>query len=125
MDYETFLYELMDAEPAVFAGAVIDKKGILKYQTDNWDLQQEIDEVNEVIDEARKPDGQNPGKIQIMKISYMVVEFTPERVIGTNVMHKGHIILSMGDNGTIVAFIDPAKGPRDALFNVQTFARKL
>ncbi|MCK5345867.1 MAG: hypothetical protein KAR20_20800 [Candidatus Heimdallarchaeota archaeon] len=125
MDFETHIFELMDAEPAVFAGAVIDKKGILQYQTDNWDLQQEIDELNEIIDEARKPDGSNPGKIQIMKVSYMVVEFTPERVIGTNVARKGHIIISLGDNGAIIAFIDPTKGPRDALFNVQSFARKL
>lgn len=125
MDYEQFIFELMDSEPAVFAGAVIDKKGVLKYQTDNWDLQQEIDEINEIIDEARKPEGSNPGKITIMKVSYMVVEFTPERVIGTNVAHKGHIIISLGDNGAIIAFIDPSKGPRDALFNVQSFARKL
>ena len=125
MDYENFIFELLDAEPAVAAGAVIDKKGVLQYQTENWDLQQEIDDVNEIIDEARKPDGKNPGKITVMKISYMIVEFTPERVIGTNVARKGHIIISLGDNGAIVAFIDPSKGPRDALFNVQSFARKL
>ena len=125
MEYESFIFELMDAEPAVFGGAVIDKNGKLVYQTENWDLQQDIDKLNDIIDEAKKTDGTSPGKMEIMKIGYMIVEFTPERVIATNVMHKGHIILGMGDNGSIVAYIDPAKGPRDALFNVQNFVRKL
>ena len=125
MEYETFIFELMDAEPAVFGGAVIDKNGKLVYQTENWDLQQDIDQLNDVIAEAQLTEGKNPGKLEIMKISYMVVEFTPERVIATNVTHKGHIILGMGINGAIVAFIDPSKGPRDALFNVQNFVRKL
>ncbi|UYP48073.1 hypothetical protein NEF87_004358 [Candidatus Lokiarchaeum ossiferum] len=125
MDYEEFIFELLDAEPAVLGGAVIDTTGNLLYQTENWDLQQEIDEINSIIAEAQKPDGKNPGKIKIMEVGYMIIEFTPERIIATNVAQKGHIIVAIGDNGSIVAYIDPSKGPRDALFNVQSFSRKL
>ena len=125
MDYEEFIFELLDAEPAVLGGAVIDINGNLMYQTENWDLQQEIDQINAVISEAQKSDGNNPGKLEIMKVSYMIVELTPERIIATNVARKGHVIIAMGDNGSVVAYIDPNRGPRDALFNVQTFSRKL
>ncbi|MHA1675381.1 MAG: hypothetical protein ACTSYI_17355, partial [Promethearchaeota archaeon] len=125
MDYEKMISELMDAEPAVFGAAVINKNNELVYQTENWDLQQEINTISATITEAKKDDGKNPGKIQIMKVSYMVVEFTPERIIATNVARKGHVIVAMADGGTIVAYIDPTKGPRDALFNVQNFSRKL
>jgi len=125
MDYEEFVFELMDAEPAVLGGAVIDASGNLLYQTENWDLQQEMDQINSVIAEAQKAEGSNPGKLTIMEISYMIVELTPERIIATNVARKGHVIIGMSDNGSVVAYIDPNSGPRDALFNVQTFSRKL
>ncbi|MHA1584593.1 MAG: hypothetical protein ACTSWL_05010 [Promethearchaeota archaeon] len=125
MDYEKFILELLDAEPAVFGSAVIDKEGTLLYQTENWDLQQELPEINNVIIEAKKADGKNPGRIEVMKIAYMIVEFTPERVIATNVARKGHIVITLGENGTLISFIDPTVTPRDALFNLQTFARKL
>ena len=119
------IFELMDAEPAVFGGAVLDKRGTLLYQTENWDLNQDLPKINEVIKESQKDEGEKPSRIEIMKIGYMVVEFTPERIIATNVTHKGHIIIAVGSNGALVTYIDPKKGPRDALFNVQTFARKL
>ena len=125
MEYEEFIYELMDTEPAVFGGAVIDPNGTLLYQTENWDLQQDIQQINSIIEEAKKENAVNPGRIEIMKVSYMIVELTPERVIATNVTHKGHIIIAIGSTGTIVAYIDPATGPRDALFNVQAFVRRL
>ena len=127
MDYEEFIFNLMDAEPSVFGGAVISKNGELLYQTENWDVSQDLDKINRVIAESQKPEGEakNPGKLSIMKISYMIVEMIPERIIGTNVSHKGHIIIANADNGSIVTFIDPSKGPRDALFNVQSSSRKL
>lgn len=125
MDYEKLLFELLDTEPAVFGGAVINPNQELVYQTENWDLQQEIDGIAEAIKESQKPDGNNPGRLQIMKITYMIVEFTPERIIATNVSKKGHIIIAMHNGWSLVAFIDPNKGPRDALFNVQSFVRRL
>ncbi|MHA1613068.1 MAG: hypothetical protein ACTSYU_13505 [Promethearchaeota archaeon] len=125
MEYEKMIFELMDAEPAVFGAAVINNNSELVYQTENWDLQQEIDPILAAITEAKKDDGKNPGSIKIMKVSYMIVEFTPERIIATNVARKGHVIIAMAEGGTIVAYIDPTKGPRDALFNVQSFSRKM
>ena len=125
MDYEEFIFELMDAEPAVLGGAVIDAGGNLMFQTENWDLQQEMDQINAVIADAQKTDGSNPGKLVIMEVGYMIVELTPERIIATNVAHKGHVIIGMGDNGSVIAYIDPNGAPRDALFNVQTFSRRL
>jgi len=63
--------------------------------------------------------------LSVMKIKYMIVEFTPERIIATNVARKGHIIIAPVDKGALICYIDPAKGPRDALFNVQKAASQL
>jgi len=125
MDYEEFIFELMDAEPAVLGAAIISNDGNLLYQTENWDITQNLSVVNSIITECKKPDGNNPGRLEVMKIGYMIIEFTPERVIATNAARKGHIIITPGGSGTIISFIDPSTGPRDALFNLQSFAQKL
>jgi len=108
-----------------FGGALIDSSGNLIFQTENWDLSQDLDQINSAIKESQKPDGKNPGSISIMKLTYMVIEFIPERIIATNVMKKGHIIIAPSKKATLVTFIDPTKGPRDILFVIQNFARKL
>lgn len=119
MDFESFIFQLMDTEPAVFGGAVINNAGKLAYQTENWDITADVPQLVQVIG------GQNPGSLTIMKLKYMIVEYTPERIIATNVGRKGHIIVCPVEKGALVTYIDPAKGPRDALFNTQQAAIKL
>lgn len=127
MDYEEFIFSLMDAEPAVLGGAIIDPDGNLVYQTENWEISGDVEQINGLVTEALKEDAKQPPSLSIMKLKYMIVEFTPERIIATNVQRKGHIIIAPVGKGkaSLVTYIDPAKGPRDALFNVQTFANKL
>ena len=125
VDYENLIFDLLDSEPSIFGGALIDKSGKLLFQTENWDISQDLDQLKSVIAESQKPDGKNPGTISLMKLSYMVIEFIPERIIATNVMKKGHIIIAPSKKATLVTFIDPTKGPRDVLFVIQNFARKL
>ncbi len=127
MDHEDFVFSLMHAEPAVFDAAVIDSDGNLVYQTDNWEISADVDQINHLVTEVLKEDGKKSPSLKIMKLKYMIVEFTPERIIATNVQRKGHIILAPVGKGkaSLVTYIDPSKGPRDALFNVQNFASKL
>jgi len=127
MDYEDFIFSLMDAEPAVYGGAVINPDGELVYQTENWEISDDVPQINEMVTEVLKEDGKKSSSLHIMKLKYMVVEFTPERIIATNVKRKGHVIVAPVGKGkaALVTYIDPARGPRDALFNVQNFAGKL
>jgi len=125
VDYENLIFDLLDSEPSIFGCALIDSSGKILFQTENWDISQDLDQLKSVIAESQKPDGKNPGTISIMKLSYMIIEFIPERIIATNVMKKGHIIIAPSKKATLVTFIDPTKGPRDVLFVIQNFARKL
>ena len=119
MDFESFVFQLMDTEAAVFGGAVINNAGQVAYQTENWDIRGDAQQLLQILG------GQNPGSLSIMKLKYMIVEFIPERIIATNVARKGHIIICPIEKGALITYIDPAKGPRDALFNVQQAALKL
>lgn len=125
MDYEKIVFDLLDSEPSIFGGAIIDSSGKLIFQTENWDISQDLDQLKSIIAESQKPDGKNPGTISIMKVSYMVIEFIPERIIATNVTKKGHIIIAPSKKATLITFVDPNIGPRDVLFVIQNFARKL
>ena len=59
MDYEKFIFDIIDSEPAIFGGAIIDSNGKLIFQTENWDISQDLDQLNSAIAECQKPDGKN------------------------------------------------------------------
>ncbi|MHA1729479.1 MAG: profilin family protein [Promethearchaeota archaeon] len=118
MQVEEVMDELLDSEQNVGGIAVISKDGDLIFQTENWDLNSE---VGNIINTVKSPE----GSIIILGIKYMIVESTLERIIGTNIRGKGHVILAPFEDGVLVTYIMPQAGPRDALFNVQSFAKKL
>ncbi|MFO8020593.1 MAG: hypothetical protein R6U96_18365 [Promethearchaeia archaeon] len=122
-EIEKIVDELLNEEQNIFGVAVIGKDGSLLMQTENWDITNDLEKINELINSE-----EGIGRIEIQGIRYMVVENTPERKIGTNVTGKGHIIICpipVGGSGALVSYINPQVGPRDALFNAQDFAKKL
>ncbi|MHA1819739.1 MAG: profilin family protein [Promethearchaeota archaeon] len=117
-EVENIIDELLDNEPNVGGAAVISNDGKIIYQTENWDLTPEVENVLNTVKSSS-------SSITLFGIKYMIVENTPERIIGTNIQGKGHIIIAPFNEGVLLTFIVPQVGPRDALFNVQSFAMKL
>lgn len=118
-DIEDLIDGLLEAEPNVYGVAIIDSNGNLKTQTDNWNIVNDVPALIPIIE------GNNPGKVSIQGINYIIVEAEPERIIGTNVAKKGHIIIApIKGKAALICFINPMAGPRDALFHVQDFTRK-
>ena len=126
---DSVIDDLLNADENVHAVAIVGKDGSLLTQTENWDVSTDLSVINGLI-------GDNPGlggksassSITVQGVRYMIVENEPERKISTNITGKGHLIISPsppGGNGAIVCFINPAAGPRDALFNIQDAAKKL
>ena len=116
-EVENIVDGLLDAEENVGAVAVLSKSGNVVYQTENWDLTAEVSNILGVIDGG--------SSLAVLGVKYMIVENTPERIIGTNITGKGHMIIAPFNDGALVTFIIPQCGPRDALFNVQETAAKL
>lgn len=115
---ENLIDELIEEEQNVGGAAVISNSGELIFQTENWDLSSEIENILNVVESPK-------SSIILLDMKYMIVENTPERIIGTNLKGKGHLILAPFEKGVLVTYIIPQAGPRDALFNVQTFAQKI
>jgi len=109
----------MDLQENIYGVAVInsnDKKII--YQTENWDV---TPDVNNFLNAWEN----NESSVLISNVKYMIVENTPERLVGTNVTGKGHIIGASAGPARILCYINPAIGPRDALQDIQLQTNKI
>lgn len=127
-EIEGIIDELLDEEQNIFGVAVISKDGNLITQTENWNLNSDLNAINELLTQKLELGEKGITNLTLQGIKYMIVENTEERKIGTNIMHKGHVIICpipIGGTGALITYINPQVGPRDALFSVQDFAKKL
>ncbi|MHA1679947.1 MAG: hypothetical protein ACTSUE_03000 [Promethearchaeota archaeon] len=111
---------LMDIEENIYGIALIDAAGKVLWQTENWDLTADAPAFINAWNN-------NTGSVTLLTIKYMIVENTPERLIGTNVTGKGHIIgASVATNNLkVLCYINPVIGPRDALQDIQLQCLKI
>jgi len=127
-EIEAIIDELLSEEQNIFGVAIISKSGSLLTQTQNWNLKNDLEQINKLLGTQLALGQKGISSITIQGIKYMMVENTEERKIGTNITGKGHIIIApipIGGTGALVCYINPQVGPRDALFTVQTYALKL
>ena len=131
MSLENIIDELLDVEQNIYGVAIIGKDGSLVTQTENWDISGDLnkDEGLNILLQTKLELGQKGmTSIVIQGVKYMIVENTEERKIATNITGKGHVIICpipIGGTGALVCYINPQVGPRDALFAVQEYAKKL
>ena len=127
-EIESIIDDLLNTEENVFGVAIIGQDGNLITQTENWDVSGDLSALNELLHLKLELGEKGITSISIQGIKYMIVENTEERKIGTNVTGKGHLVIApvpIGGTGALVCYINPAAGPRDALYNIQEFAKKL
>ena len=128
MSIENIIDDLLNEEQNIFGVAIISKDGELITQTENWDLSNDLELINELIQTKLELGEKGITSIVIQGIKYMIVENTEERKIGTNITGKGHVIIApipIGGTGALICYINPQVGPRDALFTIQNYALKL
>jgi len=115
---ENLVWEVIDVDNNIGGVCVINKSGKIVFQTNNWDLTNDADALLKLNEAA--------SSVSILGIRYMIVENVPERIIGTNVTGKGHVIICpAGKAGIVVFYVVPTAGPRDALFNAMTYSSKI
>ncbi|MFX0011581.1 MAG: hypothetical protein ACFE9R_14810 [Candidatus Hermodarchaeota archaeon] len=127
-EIERLINELLNEEQNVHGVAVINTSGALITQTENWDISNDLSLINELLQTKLSLGEKGISSITIQGIKFMIVENTEERKIGTNITGKGHVIIApvpIGGAGALVCYINPQASPRDALFTVQEFAKKL
>jgi predicted regulator of Ras-like GTPase activity (Roadblock/LC7/MglB family) len=127
-EIESIIDALLNAEENILGVAIIGKSGNLITQTENWDIAGDLTILNELLNLKLELGERGITSISVQSIKYMIVENTEERKIGTNITGKGHLIIApvpIGGTGALICYINPAAGPRDALYNIQEFAKNL
>jgi len=127
-EIETIIDDLLSEEQNIFGVAIINKSGTLVTQTENWNLSNDLGDINKLLGAKLELGQRGMTNITVQGIKYMMVENTEERKIGTNITGKGHLIIApipIGGTGALICYINPQAGPRDALFTVQSYALKL
>ncbi len=127
-EIESIIDDLLSEEQNIFGVAIINKAGTLITQTENWNLSNDLGNINKLLRAKLELGQRGMTNITVQGIKYMMVENTEERKIGTNITGKGHIIIApipIGGTGALICYINPQAGPRDALFTVQSYALKL
>lgn len=127
-EIEGIIDELLEIDQNIFGVGIISKDGNLITQTENWDLTNDLSLINEMLNQKLELGAKGITSLTIQGIKYMIIENTEERKIGTNITGKGHLIICpipIGGTGALITYINPQIGPRDALFNVQDYAKKL
>ena len=125
---ENIIDDLLNEEQNIYGVAIVGLDGSIITQTENWDITNDLEAINELIQTKIELGAKGITSITIMGIKYMIVENTEERKIGTNITGKGHVIIApipIGGKGALLCYINPQVGPRDALFTVQDYALKL
>ena len=127
-EIEGIIDELLEVEQNIFGVGIIGKDGSLITQTENWNLTKDLALINEILNQKLELGEKGITSLSIQGIKYMVVENTEERKIGTNITGKGNLIICpipIGGTGALIAYINPRVGPRDTLFTIQEYAKKL
>ena len=127
-EIESIIDDLLSEEQNIFGVAIINKAGTLITQTENWNLSNDLGNINKLLGAKLELGQRGMSNITLQGIKYMMVENTEERKIGTNITGKGHLIIApipIGGTGALICYINPQAGPRDALFTVQSYALKL
>ncbi|MFX0017453.1 MAG: hypothetical protein ACFFAF_01885 [Candidatus Hermodarchaeota archaeon] len=97
--------------------AVVSDTGVILFQTENWDLTNQTNNILNAIKGARS--------FVFNNLEFSVVETAPEGIIGTNNDVMGHVIIAPFQGGILVAYAMPQANPPKALSFLKTFAMRL
>ncbi|MHA1933116.1 MAG: hypothetical protein ACW96X_11270 [Promethearchaeota archaeon] len=112
VDPETAIYNLMQTDPHIIAGAVLKGKEII-YTTDNWDISADKDRV------ISSWMGQNATFIMVSGVKYSVFQIETERLFAQSIKGEGSIIGAKNDEYKIICYMDPDGYGLGATMDVQ------
>lgn len=109
---EQEISKLMEANKSITAVTVTSGQGQVLFQTSNWDI------TGDIVPTLNSWRQQSPS-VTVQGIKYSVLQTTPERLVGTNVMGLGHIVAANHqDSQIMIAYVTPEGGAGVAYMDV-------
>lgn len=97
--------------------AVMSDSGNLIYQTENWDLKNQMNEILNTI--------KGSSSLTLSNSQFIVVETTNEGIIASNDKGMGHVIFAPFQGGMLVTYAMPQADPPRVLAFLKNYAMKL
>lgn len=112
VDAATAVYNLMQGDPSIIAGAVIVGKEII-YTTDNWDISADVDGI------VSSWIGQNARFIMVTGVKYSILQMEAERLVAMSMKGEGSIVAAKDDEHKLIVYVGPDGDGRGAAMEVQ------
>jgi len=112
VDPATAVYNLMQADPSIIAGAVLKGKEII-YSTDNWDISADVDRI------VSSWIGQSARFIMVSGVKYSMLQMEAERLIAMSMKGEGSIVAAKDDEHKLIVYVGPDGDGRGAAMDVQ------
>ena len=104
-------YQLYENNPKIQAFAVA-KDGVIAWQTENWDL---LEDIKSIIEAPQKA----AGNVSAGGVKYKRVRSAKDFYIGSAGSDKGHLlIVKINDSSWAVAWADPSAVPELTIIDV-------
>ena len=97
--------------------AVISDSGIIVFQTDNWDLKNEIDDILNII--------KGSTSIDLNGATFSVISTASDGVIATNESGMGHVLFAPFQGGVLVSYAMAQADTSIALNFLKGYAMRL
>lgn len=112
VDAATAVYNLMQGDPSIIAGAVLVGKEII-YTTDNWDISADVDRI------VSSWIGQNARFIMVTGVKYSILQMEAERLVAMSMKGEGSIVAAKDDEHKLIVYVGPDGDGRGAAMDVQ------
>ena len=106
------VYNLMQSDPHIIAGAVLKGKEII-YTTDNWDISADVSRI------VSSWMGQNAQFIMVSGVKYSVLQMESERLVAMSYKGEGSIVAAKDDEHKLFIYLDPDGYALGAVMEVQ------
>lgn len=95
------LSELIKSESKTISAAIIEGENNIEYSTENWDISGDIEEINSVWKSMKHT------TLMISDIKYVIIQCTPERLVGIDPYKKGGLLGFKDEERKIICKIAP------------------
>ncbi|MFW9939494.1 MAG: helix-turn-helix domain-containing protein [Candidatus Thorarchaeota archaeon] len=106
---KTVIDNVIKPESKIISIAVIEGENNIVYSTDNWNIGDDIEELNSTWDQLK------PTRIIISGIEYVILQSTQDKLIATNLSNKGSLVGFRDEERKIICKVDGDGSPQVGL----------
>ena len=115
---KTLIDRIIKPEAKIISIAVIEGENEIVYSTDNWDISNDIEELNSLWNQSKST------RIKISGIEYIILQSTQDKLIATNLRKKGSFVGFRDEERMVFCKVDGDGSPQIGLMEASKELRE-